>query len=163
MNQQYKKKCVKIYINSMEKIHKKNAGGKKILTLLLLFIFLFKVDFSFAEDFSLQSNQSQKQIKGTVIDGNGELIPGATIVVKGTPGGIISDANGNFSGLTVKESDILVITYAGMIPKEIPVSGRTEFTIPLEPKVSELEEVTIVAFGKQKKESVISSDRKSVV
>jgi TonB-linked SusC/RagA family outer membrane protein len=70
---------------------------------------------------------------------------------------VITDVNGKFTGLTVKESDIIVVAFVGMATKELPVAGKTEFTVVLEDASVELEGVQVVAFGKQKKESVISS------
>ena len=67
------------------------------------------------------------------------------------------DGDGKFSGLTVKNDDILVVMYIGMTTKEVPVTDKTEFTIVLEDAAVALDEVQVVAFGKQKKESGVSS------
>jgi TonB-linked SusC/RagA family outer membrane protein len=98
-----------------------------------------------------------KTITGVIIDTSGESLPGATVQIKGTTTGVITDVNGKFTGLTVKESDIIVVAFVGMTTKELPVAGKTEFTVVLEDASVELEGVQVVAFGKQKKESVISS------
>ncbi|MDR0700587.1 MAG: TonB-dependent receptor [Tannerella sp.] len=98
-----------------------------------------------------------KNIKGVIIDTNGDPLPGATIQIKGTTKGVITDADGKFSDLTATNSDILVVMYIGMTTKEIPVTDKTDFTIVLEEASIALEEVQVVAFGRQKKESVISS------
>lgn len=103
------------------------------------------------------AQSGKKIIKGRILDDQGLPLPGATIQIKGTTSGVITDVDGNFSGLSVKDTDILEVSFIGMENKEVAVKNRKEFIITLLPKVSELDEVTVVAFGKQKKESVISS------
>ena len=100
--------------------------------------------------------QQQKKISGIVTDDLGEPLPGVAIQVVGTPRGVTTDVDGTYS-LEVKESDKLIFTYLGMETQTIPVIGKKELNVTLKPKVDELEEVTVVAFAKQKKESVISS------
>jgi len=100
--------------------------------------------------------QQQKKISGVVTDDLGEPLPGVAIQVVGTPRGVTTDVDGTYS-IEVKESDKLVFTYLGMETQTIPVIGKKELNVTLKPKVDELEEVTVVAFAKQKKESVISS------
>lgn len=100
--------------------------------------------------------QQQKKVSGKVVDENGESLPGVAIQVKGTPRGVTTDADGSFS-IEVTESDVLIFSYLGMEDQSVPVAKKTEMTIVLKEKTDELEEVTVVAFAKQKKESVISS------
>jgi TonB-linked SusC/RagA family outer membrane protein len=109
----------------------------------------------FADAIAAQSGK--KAIQGVIIDTSGEPLPGATVQIKGTTTGVITDADGKFSNLTVADKDLLVVMYIGMTTKEVPVAGKTDFTIVLEDSSVALEEVQVVAFGKQKKESVISS------
>lgn len=100
--------------------------------------------------------QVGKTVAGTVVDENGEPLPGASIVVKGTTRGVITDIDGSFS-IKVQPDDQLEITFVGYQMYTIAVGTQTDINIKLTPKTSELEGVTVVAFGKQKKESVISS------
>lgn len=100
--------------------------------------------------------QQQRKITGKVIDSSGESLPGVAIQVLGTPRGVTTDIDGTFS-LEVKDSDKLVFSYLGMESQTVQVGNKKELTITLKEKTDELEEVTIVAFAKQKKESVISS------
>lgn len=100
--------------------------------------------------------QQQRRITGKVIDSSGESLPGVAIQVLGTPRGVTTDIDGTFS-LEVKDSDKLVFSYLGMESQTVQVGNKKELTITLKEKTDELEEVTIVAFAKQKKESVISS------
>lgn len=100
--------------------------------------------------------KSRRTVTGVVKDDLGETLPGANILVKGTTRGVTTDIDGTFS-IEVSDSDILEVSYLGMEPQSCPVKGKKDFNIILAPKTDELDEVTVVAFAKQKKESVISS------
>lgn len=105
---------------------------------------------------TLPATQQPKNLTGKVIDELGEPLPGVTIVVKGTPRGVTTDIDGTFS-IDVKNTDILIFTYLGMQDQEVPVANKKQLFVTLKEKTDELEEVTVVAFGKQKKESLIGS------
>jgi TonB-linked SusC/RagA family outer membrane protein len=95
-------------------------------------------------------------ITGTVLDENGEPVPGATVIVKGTTRGVITDSDGTFTIQATPENQ-LEISCLGYQKLMVPVGKQTYINVALVPNVNELDEVTVVAFGKQKKESVISS------
>lgn len=96
------------------------------------------------------------QITGRVTDDFNEPLPGVAILVVGTPRGVTTDVDGTFS-ITVQKTDRLNFSFLGMESQTIPVEGKKEIVVILKSKVDELEEVTIVAFGKQKKESLIGA------
>ena len=104
----------------------------------------------------IAQQKSKKTIKGTVSDEEGETLPGASIQIKGTTRGVTTDLDGSFT-LDVNDKDILEVSFVGMQTQQIPVKDKTTFTIVLKSQANELDEVTFVAFAKQKKESVISS------
>lgn len=106
---------------------------------------------------AITQQQKTKTIKGLVVDDLGDPLPGATVQIKGSTTGVITDMEGRFSDLKVAENDEIIVSFLGLETKTIPVRGKTEFTVPLLAAVSELDEVTVVAFGKQKKASVLSS------
>lgn len=97
-----------------------------------------------------------KTIKGKVSDDAGETLPGAVVKVKGVAGGVITDVNGIFD-IKAKKGDELEITMLGYQPLNVTVTDKDEYDLKLKIKNDELDEVTVVAFAKQKKESVISS------
>lgn len=97
-----------------------------------------------------------RSLEGVVLDNNNESLPGASIVVKGTTRGVTTDLDGVFK-IDVKDTDIIVVSFIGMITQEIPVKNKSSLTINLQPQTSQLDEVTVVAYGTQKKESVIGA------
>lgn len=105
---------------------------------------------------SVPTPQQQKKVTGRVIDETGEPLPGVAIQVEGTPRGVTTDIDGTFS-IEVKNTDKLSFSYLGMETQTLQVAGKKELIVTLKVKADELDEVTIVAFAKQKKESVVSS------
>lgn len=101
---------------------------------------------------------SQQQIKvtGKVTDQTRNPLPGVTITIVGTTRGVITDNDGTYS-IDAKPTEKLVFSFIGKESQIIDVGDQTRINVQLADKIDELEEVTIVAFGKQKKESVISS------
>lgn len=86
----------------------------------------------------------------------GAGIPGASVVVKGSTRGVTTDVDGSFE-FEVAAADVLQISYLGYETQEITVGAQTNITVQLKPQVSELETVTVVAYGKQRKESIIGA------
>jgi TonB-linked SusC/RagA family outer membrane protein len=95
-------------------------------------------------------------VKGKVTDTNGEPLPGATISVAGTPRGVITDIDGTYT-IEVRPDDKLIFSFIGMENQTIEVGNKTLIDVTLRDKTELLDEVQIVAFGKQKKESVVGS------
>ncbi|QEC54272.1 TonB-dependent receptor [Anseongella ginsenosidimutans] len=98
-----------------------------------------------------------REIKGTVRDSTGAL-PGVMIAVKGQPGvGTVSDMNGRFI-LDIPDGDIiLVFSMVGYQSLEMAVGNQTEINVVLKQDVTALEDVVVVAFGKQKKQDVVGA------
>jgi TonB-linked SusC/RagA family outer membrane protein len=96
-------------------------------------------------------------LKGRVIDKNGEGMPGALIYVVNSTRGSSTDENGNFEIPNIVVGTKLTVSLLGMQDKEITFDGKNNITVVLDEKADELDEVTIVAFGKQKKSSVVAS------
>ena len=101
-------------------------------------------------------DQQNHVVKGKVTDENGATLPGVTIIIVGSTKGVITDTDGFYS-IEVASTDELEFSFVGMETHRVKVENNTTLNIVLREKVDELEEVQIVAFGKQKKESVISS------
>ena len=93
---------------------------------------------------------------GRVLDETKAGVPGATVIVKGSTRGVITGNDGTFS-IDVKPTDVIEISYLGYETQSIPVGTKTNIVTELVRKVSELEAVTVVAYGKQRKESIIGA------
>jgi len=102
-------------------------------------------------------NAQQLTVEGTVLDAEtGETVPGATVLITGTPQGTATDMDGMFT-LEVDASDILRISYIGYKTVEVPVEGRTELVIELEPDVISFDEVVVIGYGQQRKGDLTGS------
>lgn len=98
-----------------------------------------------------------KRLKGKVTDDtSGTPLPGVTITVVGTTRGVITDNDGTYS-IEVNPTDKLVFSFIGFDSQIFDVGTREQLHVKLKEKTQELEDITVVAFAKQKKESVISS------
>jgi TonB-linked SusC/RagA family outer membrane protein len=96
-------------------------------------------------------------ITGRVTDERGEVLPGVNIVIKGTSRGVSADASGNYS-LSVPEGDVtLVFSFIGYNSQEVVIGKRKTIDVMLRPDNQNLEEVVVVAFGTQRKESIVGA------
>ena len=97
-----------------------------------------------------------KIVKGYVLDENGDPLPGATVRVGNTSRGVLTDLDGAYE-IQVEPTEQLVFSFVGMTPQLVNVSDQRVINIELAEENNELEEAVAVAFGKQKKESVIGA------
>lgn len=119
--------------------------------------------FVLAAAFLIFSNLTMAQVKvsGKVVkEETGQPLPGASILIKGTTVGTLTDAEGEFS-LQAEESDFLVISYLGYTVKEVFVGNKTYIQIELAEDIKYLDEVVVVGYGSQKK-SVVTGAISSV-
>ena len=98
----------------------------------------------------------EKNINGKVSDENNEGLPGATIIIKGTTKGTVSDINGSFM-LDVNEYDTITVSFSGYIKKDIPVTNKILFSINLDPDIETLKEVVVVGYGSEQKINLTGS------
>lgn len=96
----------------------------------------------------------QLSISGTIIDKEGQPLPGANIVEKGTTNGVVSDFDGNFSLNVADEDAVLVVSYIGFATKEVSLNGQTQIDVTLEEDAAGLDEVIVVGYGTQAKKEV---------
>lgn len=108
----------------------------------LVFLMVLMTGIAFAQ---------QKTISGKISDQSGALIPGASVVIKGTTTGTVTDNNGKFTLTNVSEKSTLVISFVGMKPQEIIVGNKTDFAIVLIEESIGIDEVVVVGYGVQKK------------
>ncbi|MGI6571944.1 MAG: SusC/RagA family TonB-linked outer membrane protein [Fermentimonas sp.] len=98
--------------------------------------------------------QQQVRVNGTVVDENGEPAIGATIQVKGTTVGTVTDAEGHFT-VSAPSNGTLIISYVGFTTQEIPVSANVRVTLQTE--VGWLDDVIVVAYGTTRRSSFTGS------
>lgn len=113
-------------------------------------------------DVKLAVPQKSMKIEGVVKDSKGEVLPGVTVMVKGTSVGVATDIDGKFS-IEVAETPNLVLAFSfvGMKPKEVPVkvvNGKVDLLkVVLEEEETELEEVVVTGMFARKKEGFTGS------
>jgi TonB-linked SusC/RagA family outer membrane protein len=105
---------------------------------------------------SIGQQVKNRQLTGVVLDENNQGVAGASIVIKGSTRGVMADVDGHFS-ISVTDKDVLQVTFLGYEEQDITVGDKTNLTIKMVPKSSELSEVTVVAYGTQRKSSVIGA------
>lgn len=115
---------------------------------------------------AVQTVQQTGVVKGQVVDKNGEGVIGATVKVKNSKAGTVTDFNGNFA-VDVQGSGTLVVSYIGYLTKEVPFTVGQTLNITIEEDETALDEVVVVGYGVQKKSDVtgavtsVSKDRLS--
>ncbi|QTD38453.1 TonB-dependent receptor [Polaribacter batillariae] len=106
-----------------------------------------------------QANNSLQDIpiSGIVTDKDGEPLPGASILEKGTLNGVQSDFDGKFKLEVSNQNAILVVSYIGYKTQEVSVANKRNLTIKLLEDTASLDEIVVVGYGTQKRESVTGS------
>ncbi len=105
---------------------------------------------------STNISQQSGKCSGIVEDDFGP-VAGASVIVKGTTNGIMTDMDGNFTLEGVKKGDIIVISFIGYTTQEIPYTGQASLQIKLVEDTQKLDEVVVVGFGTQKKVNLTGS------
>lgn len=110
--------------------------------------------------FKLETELQQppkREISGTVKDNKGLALPGVTVMVKGTAMGTITDNDGKFKLSIPDVTKAIVFSFIGMKSQEISVLGRTTFSVVMAEEAVGVDEVVVVGYGAQKKESIVGS------
>lgn len=97
-----------------------------------------------------------KPIEGIITSQDGEPLAGATVQVKNSDTGTITDIDGRFS-LSADEGAVLVISYLGYVTQEVVVGSESNIQIEMAADATVLEDVVVIAYGAQKKEDVTGS------
>lgn len=105
----------------------------------------------------LSINAQNITVTGTVKDAAGNPLIGVAIQVEGETIGTVTDLDGRFTLLNIPPNSTILVTYVGMQSQRIDLNGRTSLSIILMEDTVLLEEVVIVGFGQQKKESVVGA------
>ncbi|WNH10620.1 SusC/RagA family TonB-linked outer membrane protein [Thalassobellus suaedae] len=127
------------------------------LIILLLCITVFQVQAKEEKVTDFRNEIQKRTITGVVKDNQGVPLPGANVIVKGTSNGVVTDFDGEFE-LNIDESaKILEVSFIGYETIDVAIGNKSVFSIVLNENQEALDEVVIVGFGTQKKESLISS------
>ncbi len=164
----------------------KNWVGKSLVVMqMILFIMLLSVTQIFAVDLNSQkaavssdnsngiafaevdrqivlstediSSQQGKKVTGKVTDQTGASIPGASVIVKGTTIGIITDGGGFFTLSVPADAKILSFSFVGMKTQEVTIGAKSEYNVVLIEETVGIEEVVAIGYGTQKKKDLTGS------
>ncbi|SIT78442.1 SusC/RagA family TonB-linked outer membrane protein [Pontibacter indicus] len=94
-------------------------------------------------------------VQGKVTDEQGSGLPGASVAVKGTTNGTITDGNGNYKLEVRSSDDVLVVSFIGYLAQELPVGSRDFINIQLQPNQNQLNEVVVTALGIEREEKAL--------
>ncbi len=98
---------------------------------------------------------AEETIRGTVNDSrSGKTLPGVNIMVKGTTNGTSTGPEGGFKLTVSSLQDTLVFSFIGYKTEEVPISGRTEIDVEMEPQTVSGDEVVVVGYGTQKRSNL---------
>lgn len=100
--------------------------------------------------------QSGEKVHGRVVDEKGEAIIGASVLVKGTTNGTITDFNGEFD-LAVEKNSVLVVSYIGFTSLEIHPEGKKEIVVTMKENTELLEEVVVLGYGANSRKQDLSA------
>ena len=132
-------------------------GLRRLTAAVLLLLSAVTAEPAAAGEQDSGKQQPTIQAKGRVVDTNGIAIAGAAVTVKGgSAGGTISDAQGAFT-LRVRKGDVLHVSFLGFQAREIAVTDASPLTIRLAEETHQVEDVVVVGYGVQKKESVLGA------
>ncbi len=101
--------------------------------------------------------QNNITVSGTVSDSEGQPLPGANVILKGTTTGIQTDFDGNYSLQNIPDNGILTFSYIGFVIQEVNIDGKTTIHITLQEDTNVLDEVVVVGYGTQKKADLTGS------
>lgn len=125
--------------------------------LFFLMSLLVSANYSVYASASLVESVQQSKLTGTVKDNAGNPVPGATVLVKGTTNGTITDANGHYTLGNVPANSVIVFSFVGMKTIEIKGGKQNSINAVLEDESIGLEEVVAVGYATQKKATLTGS------
>ncbi|MCL1938008.1 MAG: TonB-dependent receptor [Candidatus Azobacteroides sp.] len=100
--------------------------------------------------------QNSRTVSGTVVDAAGEPVIGASVAVKGTTMGTVTDLDGNFQ-LTVADNAVLVISFIGYTTQEVLAAGKSMINVTLRENTQLLDELVVIGYGAVKKSDATGS------
>ena len=124
------------------------SGGRTTLRRLMFLLLVFVCSIGAS---------AQSRVTGKVVDANGEPVIGASVMVKGTSNGVVTDLDGNYSISNVPAGASLNISYVGYRTRTVAVDGKSQLNVTMEEDRQLLDEVVVVGYGTQKRSDVTGS------
>ncbi|MEX0647880.1 MAG: TonB-dependent receptor [Balneolaceae bacterium] len=113
--------------------------------------------FGIVRDKEIEEPLLDETITGRVTDNQGEPLPGVNITIKGTSRGTSTMVDGRYELLVPTLEDTLIFSFVGFQPQEVPIDGRTEVDVALTPQTYSGEELIVVGYGTQTRETLSGS------
>jgi hypothetical protein len=98
------------------------------------------------------------KVTGKVTDETGMPIPGATVVIKGSTTGTVTDIEGSYSLTLSENAETLVFSFVGMASEEVPIGNQNQINVTLIQDASDLDEVIVIGYGTQRKATYPSDE-----
>ena len=124
------------------------SGGRTTLRRLMFLLLVFVCSIGAS---------AQSRVTGKVVDANGEPVIGASVMMKGTSNGVVTDLDGNYSIGNVPAGASLNISYVGYRTRTVAVDGKSQLNVTMEEDRQLLDEVVVVGYGTQKRSDVTGS------
>ncbi len=154
----------------MNEVKKAKIGGFKFCNALALasvcLFSQFSLDASAEESLvstliketMLSPDQAKTTVKGVVKDENGDPIPGASVMLKGTKTGTITDIDGHFSlAYSSDKKAELLVSFVGMGTQTVSINGKSSLNIQLKTEANALDEIVVTGYGTSKRKDLTGS------
>ena len=105
----------------------------------------------------VMGQSGQVWTSGTVVDKQNEPLPGVTVNIKGGGQGVMTDVDGRYRIKLSNRNTTLVFSFVGFQTQEVKVNGRSTVNVIMQETVTQLDEMVVVGYGQQKKESVVAA------
>ncbi|MFD1629173.1 SusC/RagA family TonB-linked outer membrane protein [Pseudopedobacter beijingensis] len=109
-----------------------------------------------ADENAILRQKEKITVSGIVTANDGEILPGVSVLEKGTKNGVLTSINGQYT-LAVDENSILVFSMIGFNTQEVIVSKQTRINIQLKPGITSLDEIMVVGYGSKNKSTFTGS------
>ena len=123
---------------------------------VLFFLSAVSVTYTKADEIT-KLTYAQTVVKGVVQDAKGVPLAGATVAIKGSTVSTQTDLKGQFTFPSIDKNAVLTVSFTGYLPTDVSINYQEFLTVTLQEDPKEIGEVVVVAFGQQKKESLVGS------
>lgn len=107
---------------------------------------------------SLSLLAQERPVRGKVTNAeDGSALPGVNVVLQGTSKGTVTDSNGNYQIQVGAGENVLIFSFIGMIPREVPIDNRETIDVVMNPDIQQLAEVVVVGYGTEQKKLLTES------